>query len=134
MAWLMFLICSNSGIVRTPCTECGFEGRATNNGNGSLGIRVTGYWQKMPLSRIKGLGLISSCNSRQARMGGDGWRNSLLFFKKFPVSREFGGRLRKGEDSTASDGVEAGRSRARDTGWLQIACKCSQASMQEGLT
>jgi hypothetical protein len=28
----------------------------------------------------------------------------------------------------------AGWTEPRDAGWLQIACKCSQASMQEGLT
>jgi hypothetical protein len=31
-------------------------------------------------------------------------------------------------------GWQAGRSRTREAGWLQIACKCSHASMQEGLT
>src|ERR1700719_1856721 len=97
------------------------------------GVSGVDIGRKVSLHKINGLVLISSCKSRQTGTRRFPRRNSLLFFKKFPVSREFGGRLRKGERSTRFDAVRSGsaadRSRARDVGWLQIACKCSQAGM-----
>src|SRR5689334_5992443 len=60
----------------------------------------------------------------EARAGRKPDRNSLLFFKKYPVLREF-------EKRESGGGLGRPSPSAR---WLQIRCKCSQTGMPEDLT